>query len=141
MLVILQWKDDHGILSVENLQQAKSYTHQQIGNVHAWDIIFCFVVRGSGHWVKDKPLAFLRYTLDTPARFTATLVFAPRRYTFPVPDESTMAFPIVPFTSTLPVLHGRTVIYIRQVVSFKLSTDQAALSGHCNNQFCSNDAL
>ena len=81
-------------------------------------------------------MAFLRYTLDTPARFTPTLVFAPRRYTFPVPDESIMAVPIVPLTSTLPVLHARTVMCIRQAV---VSSYQATVSG--NSQICSNDAL
>lgn len=56
--------------------------------------------------VADSRFAFLRYTLETPAKSTTTLVLTPSRYTLPVPEDDTMALPMVPFTSTLPVLQA-----------------------------------
>ena len=77
-------------------------------------------------------MAFLRYTLETPARSTTTLVLVPRRYTFPVPEEETKAFPMVPFTSTLPVLQavnaGLRCKAVRQYASIELA--QRGTSSH-----------
>ncbi len=44
---------DHGIFCVVKVQQASSYTHEQTGNLHAWGIIFCFVVRRSGRRARE----------------------------------------------------------------------------------------